>query len=56
MVVTKDSGSEGGTKEKILACKKAGIYVILIKMPEKFKNNLFFSHEEVINFVGGVLE
>ncbi len=51
VVVFKDSGVEGGTLEKISACKSLGVPYIALRMPRKVGGKIFFSLGDVVNFL-----
>jgi len=51
VIVTKDSGSTGGTDEKFEAAKRLGIPVILVERPEVDYVNIASSIEAVVEFV-----
>lgn len=51
VLVTKDSGDAGGTPEKISACCKLGIPVILVKRPEIDYANKVSTIEEVVSWI-----
>lgn len=50
-LVTKDSGAEGNTKEKVIACKRLGIQLLVIDRPKISYNQSFYSSEEIIEFI-----
>lgn len=51
VLVTKDSGKEGGVEEKLSAARKAGIDVVLIKRPDIDYKDRVSSINEVVEFV-----
>jgi precorrin-6A/cobalt-precorrin-6A reductase len=51
VVVSKDSGINGGLSEKIGACKELKIPAILVKRPS-FQKNAIFEIDELLNKVG----
>jgi precorrin-6A/cobalt-precorrin-6A reductase len=48
-IVTKDSGNEGGLREKIEAAQKAGVEVIIIKRPVIHYPNVFTDYNMLFN-------
>ncbi|MBA1334348.1 MAG: hypothetical protein HPY66_2197 [Firmicutes bacterium] len=56
VMVTKDSGSQGGNKEKISACRKLGIPVMMIERPRMDYGLKASSVAEVVDFVKSLRE
>ncbi len=50
-VVFKDSGVEGGTMEKVSVCERYDVPYVALSMPKKFGKNVFFSVDEIVEFL-----
>lgn len=55
VVVTKDSGTAGGTEEKIEAAHDLGIPIIIVKRPQIDYGQAFDSLRELVNHLGSIL-
>lgn len=51
--ISKESGREGGTEEKIAACLESSVPLVLVKRPS-FSGNCFRSNSEVIRYLKGL--
>ncbi len=50
-LILKDSGKEGGTKEKILACLENNIYALVIKRKKVYYENQFNDVENLVSYI-----
>lgn len=50
-LVTKESGTEGGVKEKIQAARQINARVLLLKRPHMDYPAIFFTIKEIINYI-----
>ncbi|GAA0739098.1 cobalt-precorrin-6A reductase [Clostridium oceanicum] len=50
-LILKDSGKEGGTKEKILACLENNIYALVIKRKKVYYENEFNDVENLVSYI-----
>lgn len=50
-MIMKDSGVEGGTEDKLRACIDANIYAFVIGRKEKQYENVFYSEEELVEYL-----
>jgi hypothetical protein len=48
VLVTKDSGAEGGIVEKSSAAALCGVQVVVIKRPERIGGDVYFDIDEII--------
>jgi precorrin-6A/cobalt-precorrin-6A reductase len=55
VIVTKDSGTEGGMREKLEAAKLTGAKVVVVSRPVKATENAFTSIEELVQSLARVL-
>lgn len=53
-IIMKDSGVEGGTREKLEAAIAAGIYAIVIKRSNKNLDNVFSNIEEMVAYIKNI--
>lgn len=51
ILITKDSGAVGNTKEKIFAAKELNIQVILIQRPKIIYPNIFDSIDDIVHYL-----
>ena len=50
-VILKDSGTQGGTEEKLKACMDTGIYAFVLKRKFIIYENIFYSEDEIVAYI-----
>ena len=55
VIVTKDSGKEGGVIEKVEAARITGINVVMVERPQAPTKNAFSSAQEIVDAVSNLL-
>lgn len=55
-LVTKESGKEGWTNEKVNAAFECGVEVLMIKRPEINYPEVYYSHKEIIQRAGEIIK